>query len=1009
MRKFQSVMFSFIVLAAMVLANDVPRGVIDPLSIEAPEAIIDAEQTDYAGTPVSLGTPEVTGGVGPYTVTNDAPESFPLGQTIVTWTVTDSQDETADDTQEVTVVDTTPPSFDDEPLSPVTVEQSDLDGTPVELDTPAVSDICDTEPTVTGDAPATFPLGATTVTWFAMDYSGNTAVCVQLVTVQDTTPPTFTSVPDDVTVEQTSADGALIDIGMATATDICDATPTITNDAPAVFPLGTTTVTWMATDASANSETATQSVTVEDTTPPEIDTRDIVKEQTDCDGTPVSLDNLVNDICDTDPTVGMTNVPDDNLFPLGETAISVMATDASANSAIAYVTVCIVDTTPPTIGAPGDKVVDEDLGNPNGTAVDLGEPTVSDICDADPDVTNDGPDYFRLGTTEVTWTATDASANSATDSQLVTVNKVPETDRSYAVIKVYKNSALTEPAEGKIGGTVYLALEAYVAPNDTIASVPTSLHVEEDDTSVHALKQTDLTLGSWNASFTKNTGTEYVKYVASVAWNTTASPLGHNGSHTISAGQVSFQPDPGDAYENGPDEVGTVVENLVIRNVTTSNGNAEADYILYDSSGEGDQLNPSITFNFADANAERVYQCVAWLRPTLTENPVWNEQNASFCKLVTTGPGQVTFEWNDINMNGLEAVWGPYTFDIGVFSFANQADATSWENQLDSFYMKAPYCLWVDYDEALVSSHYVNGEEVNDLLCKYRLNDQSHEPAAEISLVAFDIHLHEMAVLPQTGLAHDQLYDGPDGEGILVYTPTPNGTCEDLQPNARVVIIGEEDHRNGEMRDHQPNRMLARNRDIGGIHYYRDMDQIDALIEASTGLDPQGDGEGNMANAIRHAAWAITECYHRNPTTLTEMAQAVSYTRKKLYAHEDKEGKDGETYTSDSRMDLHNDEVGLAIYQNHWQEIQAANMSPCEWLLQYLKNEDPKRFVYLHQVKDAQGNQILQAAPSDLVLGSNKPKNNYFLIMPAIYKYKLVYIKPGNNTWGVADDDPREQ
>ncbi|MEI6500695.1 MAG: HYR domain-containing protein, partial [Armatimonadota bacterium] len=78
------------------------------------------------------------------------------------------------------------------------------------------------------------------------------------------------AVPADVTAEQTSRNGTSVNIGQATATDVCDVNPTITNDASEVFPLGTTTVTWTATDASGNKSTATQKVTVRDTTPPVI-------------------------------------------------------------------------------------------------------------------------------------------------------------------------------------------------------------------------------------------------------------------------------------------------------------------------------------------------------------------------------------------------------------------------------------------------------------------------------------------------------------------------------------------------------------------------------------------------------------------------------------------------------------------------------------------------------------------------------------------------------------------
>src|SRR6185369_1769048 len=72
----------------------------------------------------------------------------------------------------------------------------------------------------------------------------------------DNVPPTFTFVPADVT---TAVCGSF-DIGTATASDPCGVT--VTNNAPAQFPPGTTLVTWSATDGAGNVATATQRVTV---------------------------------------------------------------------------------------------------------------------------------------------------------------------------------------------------------------------------------------------------------------------------------------------------------------------------------------------------------------------------------------------------------------------------------------------------------------------------------------------------------------------------------------------------------------------------------------------------------------------------------------------------------------------------------------------------------------------------------------------------------------------------
>jgi Ca2+-binding RTX toxin-like protein len=73
--------------------------------------------------------------------------------------------------------------------------------------------------------------------------------------------PTFTFVPPAITITDCSAPS----LGTPTAQDdVCGiGGVTITNDAPAVFPLGTTIVTWTATDRAGNSVTATQTVTAE--------------------------------------------------------------------------------------------------------------------------------------------------------------------------------------------------------------------------------------------------------------------------------------------------------------------------------------------------------------------------------------------------------------------------------------------------------------------------------------------------------------------------------------------------------------------------------------------------------------------------------------------------------------------------------------------------------------------------------------------------------------------------
>lgn len=94
----------------------------------------------------------------------------------------------------------------------------------------------------------------------------------QLVVV-DTTPPVITC-PDDITVEATSPEGAIVSFALPAASDSVDPSPVVTADPPSgsLFPIGETIVTVTAIDFAGNSSTCTFTVTVTalDTTPPVI-------------------------------------------------------------------------------------------------------------------------------------------------------------------------------------------------------------------------------------------------------------------------------------------------------------------------------------------------------------------------------------------------------------------------------------------------------------------------------------------------------------------------------------------------------------------------------------------------------------------------------------------------------------------------------------------------------------------------------------------------------------------
>lgn len=136
-------------------------------------------------------------------------------------------------------------------------------------------------------------------------------------------------------------------------------------------------------------------------------------------GTATATDN-----CSECVTIVRTGVPAGNVFPAGSTIVTYTATDGHGNSASATQTVTVTDGAPPAITAPPDVSVTAGAGCV--ATVDPGTPAASDACSA---VTVSGVRSdaqplaapYPVGTTTIVWTATDASGNSASDTQTITV------------------------------------------------------------------------------------------------------------------------------------------------------------------------------------------------------------------------------------------------------------------------------------------------------------------------------------------------------------------------------------------------------------------------------------------------------------------------------------------------------------------------------------------------------------------------------------------------------------
>ena len=145
------------------------------------------------------------------------------------------------------LVDTTLPEI----FAPtdIVAEATGLSSTMVELGEATAHDIMGIA-SVTEHPSIFFVLGETTITWTATDTSGNSASATQTITIVDTTSPSITA-PGSITMEATSADSNMVILGNPVSSDLVDI-PSISNNAPNLFPLGETIVTWTATDISGN-------------------------------------------------------------------------------------------------------------------------------------------------------------------------------------------------------------------------------------------------------------------------------------------------------------------------------------------------------------------------------------------------------------------------------------------------------------------------------------------------------------------------------------------------------------------------------------------------------------------------------------------------------------------------------------------------------------------------------------------------------------------------------------
>ena len=362
------------------------------------------------------------------TSTHNPGDEFMVGNTVVTYLAADASGNQMTCSFNVTVTDNINPTINNCPMDVAVVATGGDCFAVATWVEPTVSDNCpDATISSNNDSGDTFGLGENEVIYIASDVNGNQATCSFTVTVTDDQAPVIMDCPENITIPAEGADcSAIVTWTEPTATDNCPEVFLSGNPSSgSVFSTGTTTVNYIATDFSGNTAECTFTVTVQDDNAPEVTfcppgmTEDAI--QNECAATVTWQEPIFADDC------GVTSVvashTSGEMYPVsGPILVVYTASDAAGNTVNCEFTIEVIDNQPPIIfGLPDDIVVNNDPGQCSAI-VNYVAPQGFDNCGVMGFVTtHPSGSEFPVGTTTVSYTASDAAGNITVESFTITI------------------------------------------------------------------------------------------------------------------------------------------------------------------------------------------------------------------------------------------------------------------------------------------------------------------------------------------------------------------------------------------------------------------------------------------------------------------------------------------------------------------------------------------------------------------------------------------------------------
>ncbi len=389
---------------------------------------------------------------------------IPKGVTPVTLTAADGVGNISECVVYVTVVDDTPPGYVCPYQISTTTDAGSCHAT-VELVAPDVDDNCGSASVIikyriyapdnsrskyryyTAPVDYQFAVGISQVEWTMIDLSGNVSTCFQEIEITETELPEITCPTGSPFVFGNSTDNCghtVADASLdAIAADNCGIV-SLEHDfyswgnrrslRGAQFPVGTTTVTWTATDINGNQNSCSYEVVVNDTLPPEFvncsakDTFTVASHSSTCKGSAIWSTPMATDACGEVTVAQTEGPPSGSVLDIGYYTIEYTATDASGNEATCSFVLNITDTEGAVIVCPPDFYEKNDEGVCTWTAPEKSLIPLLAISNCPFDITYEitgatnatGADdvsgtTFNMGTSTVTYTIKEQASSQSWD------------------------------------------------------------------------------------------------------------------------------------------------------------------------------------------------------------------------------------------------------------------------------------------------------------------------------------------------------------------------------------------------------------------------------------------------------------------------------------------------------------------------------------------------------------------------------------------------------------------